>query len=269
MQIRKTLNKIIDKHDTDTYYLLLSAGLDSQSLLFSALELGKNVIVVSFTRDDRESRDFKKAKAIAETLGLEFIPVYLPTSLSDIKKYTLMLSNTYECKGKTEFECTYPMLFAYKAIKEHSTSVPVILSGLAADCFYVLSKNGIIHFKDEPDAFREKVFFKENYCQKRQHEILKKEFDIQHVMPYLSMEMFNLFKGVSWNECNTPKQKNHVRDQYKDELIENHYFPHRSYQSGDNGISDLFKQLVDSDWNIKNWKSAVGIFNAVTKGEIK
>jgi asparagine synthetase B (glutamine-hydrolysing) len=269
MQIRNTLSKIIGEHDTDTYYLLLSAGLDSQSLLFSALELGKKVIVVSFTRADRESRDFKIAKAIAGKLELEFIPVYLPTSLSDIKKYTLMLSTQYECKSKTEFECTYPMYFAYKAIREHSATTAVMMSGLGADCFYVLSKNGIIHYKDDPDTFREQTFLKENYCQKRQHAILKKEFDIQHIIPYISTEIVNLFKGVSWDECNTPMQKIHVRDQYKDELIEKHYFPHRSYQSGDNGISDLFKQLIDSDWNTKNWKSAVGIFNAVTNGEIK
>ena len=120
MEIRKTLTNIINKVDTNKFYLLLSAGLDSQSLLFSALESGKEVVVVSFTRDDHESRDFKKARAIAEKLKLEFLPVLLPSTLDDIKKYSLILSSKYECKGKTEYECTYPMIFAYRKIKEHA-----------------------------------------------------------------------------------------------------------------------------------------------------
>jgi asparagine synthetase B (glutamine-hydrolysing) len=269
MEVRKTLTKIIDEYDSDAYYILLSGGLDSQSLLFSALELGKTVIVVSFTRDDYDSRDFIAARSIAEKLQLEFIPVYLPTTLDDVKRYTLMLSKTYNCTSKTEFECTYPMYFAYNAIRDHAVGhKPVILSGAGADFYYVLSKNGVINFKDDPDTFRAEKFSKANACQQMQHAILQEDTGVRLLAPYRNMEIFNLFKGSTWDECNLPMQKNHVRTQYKDDLIAGHYYPHRAYQVGKNGISDMFKQLVDSDWNIKNWKTATGIFNAVNKGDI-
>lgn len=268
IQIRKTLNNVIGRIENERVYVLLSSGLDSQSLLFSSLELNKDVVIVSFTLKNKESRDFKKAKSIAEKLNLEFLPVYLPSDIKTLSQHVLSLANKYKCKSKTEFECTYPMLFAYKEISNHANGKATIVSGLGADCFYVLSKRGILHFKDKPDEFREATFFKENYCQKLQHEILMEEYNLEHVMPYLSMDVFNLFKGTTWEECNKPQQKNPVREQYKDELISGHFFKHTNFQLGDSGIADSFTQLLDTEWNFNNWKSVIGIYNAVVSGKI-
>lgn len=266
--IRKTLNEIISEVKTETVYLLLSSGLDSQSLLFSSLEIGKKVVVVSFTREDHDSRDFKKAKSMASHLGLEFLPVYLPHSLEDIKKYSLVLADKYKCKTKSEFECTFPMIFTYSKIKEHlNCKKGTIVSGLGADCYYVLSKKGILHFKDDPDTFRLNTYSKENYCQKRQHQILKKEHDIEHLIPYLDSRVFDIFKGKSWVECNKPMQKNDVREQYKDDLIKGHYYLHTNYQLGDSKIAKSFEVLLESDWNTKGWKSVVGIYNSLQNGK--
>lgn len=268
MKIRKTLNNIINEIDDNTIYLLLSSGLDSQSLLFSALEMNKNVVVVSFTRNDYESRDFKIAKAMAKKLKLEFLPVYLPTTIQEIANYSIILAKKYKCKTKTEFECTFPMIFSYKEISNHAKRKAIIVSGLGADCYYVLSKKGILHYKNKPDEFRNMTYKKENYCQVNQHNILKKEFDIEHCIPYFDKRIFDLFKGSTWDECNRPKQKYHVRDQYKKDLIPNHYFNHTNYQLGDSGIADLFSNLINTSWNTKNWKSVTGVYNAIVKGDI-
>jgi asparagine synthetase B (glutamine-hydrolysing) len=268
IKIRDTLNEIISEIEDDTIYLLLSSGLDSQSLLFSALELNKKVVVVSFTRVDYKSRDFKAAKSIAERLNLEFLPIYLPTKTKDIANYALILAKKYKCRTKTEFECTFPMIFVYKKISNHAKKKATIVSGLGADCYYVLSKKGMLHYKSKPDEFRSMTYEKENYCQINQHDILKSEFNLEHIVPYLDKRVFNLFYGKTWDECNKPKQKSHVREQYKKDLIPNHYFNHTNYQLGDSGIADLFSSLLDTNWNTKNWKSVTGIYNAVVKGEI-
>ena len=62
IEIRKTLNILINNIKDEPIYVLLSGGVDSQSVLFSALELKKKVIVVSFTIDNHLSRDFLSAK---------------------------------------------------------------------------------------------------------------------------------------------------------------------------------------------------------------
>lgn len=267
--IRKTINNIIQKEvSDDTVYILLSAGVDSQSVLFSCLELNKKVIVVSFTREDHDSRDFLCAKNIAEKLKLEFIPVYLPTNLSVISENLLYLKNTFDCKLKTDYECMFPMVLAYQAIEKHSGGGATIVSGLGADTYYLLSKKASIHYKDRPDVYRDMLYFNPNYSQRCKHEQLSKTLGFNHVMPYFRDDVYNLFKGKSKKEVNFPLEKNDVREQYKDELIPKLHFKHTSFQKGDSGISDLFIPLVESDWNIKNWISITGIYNALSRGDI-
>ena len=149
--IRKTINSIIEKEALDdTVYILLSGGVDSQSVLFSSLELGKKVIVVSFHI------------------------VVLPTDMKTISEKILYLSKTFDCRLKTDFECFYPMLFAYEAIEKHSGGKATIVSGLGADTYYLLSKKASIHYKDRPDEYRDLLYFNPNYSQRCKHEQLSK-----------------------------------------------------------------------------------------------
>lgn len=272
ISIRKTINKILENELTsETVYVLLSAGVDSQSVLFSCLELGKKVIAVSFTRDDHESRDYLCAKNIAEKLELEFISVPLPTDVKTISEKILVLAKDYGCKLKTDFECMYPMLIAYDAIKKHANGSKDIniTSGLGADTYYLLSKRAILHFRDKPDVYRDLLYFDPNYSQRCKHEKLCSNEGFNHVMPYFRDDVYNLFKGKSKKEVNFPLEKNDVREQYKNDLIDKLYFEHTSFHKGDSGISDMFKLLLETEWNIdKKWKSVVGIYNAVHKGII-
>lgn len=267
--IRKTINDIITREvDSDKVYILLSGGVDSQSVLFSCLELGKEVVAVSFTREDHESRDFLCGKGIAEQLGLEFLPVLLPTDLETISEKILYLGQHFDCKLKTDFECMYPMILAYDAINKHSGGSATIVSGLGADTYYLLSKKASIHYKHRPDEYRDLLYFNPNYSQRCKHEKLSDILGFNHVMPYFRDEVYNLFKGKSKKEVNSPLEKNDVREQYKDELIEKLHYKHTSFQKGDSGISDMFEALIDSEWNIKDWRSVTGIYNSIAKGEI-
>ena len=210
--LRKTISSLVDDVDSDLVYVLTSGGLDSQSIIFSALEVGKQVVIVSFTTQGHESRDFKSAKKIAMKLDLLFLPVIIPTDLETIKRDSYTLGNELECRTKSEYECTHPMIYAYDVISQHADGKAYILSGLGADCFYVLSKKGKIHYSHRPDEFRYMTFNKENYCQRRQHVILEEKYNCVMVTPYLTDDIYNLFEGTTWDECNRPKQKNHVRE---------------------------------------------------------
>lgn len=271
--IRKTITNILNNETTsDTMYILLSAGVDSQSVLFSCLELGKKVVIVSFTREDHESRDFVCAREIAKQLDLEFIPVLLPTDVKNITETLLELAANHDCRLKTDFECMYPMLYAYKAIEKHAKENNIadinITSGLGADTYYLLSKKASIHYKNRPDEYRDLLYFNPNYSQRCKHEAFCKKKGFNHVMPYFRDEVYNLFKGKSKKEVNSPKEKNDVREQYKDELIENLVFKHTSFQKGDSLISDIFPILLDTEWNTNNWRSVTGIYNALAAKRI-
>lgn len=272
-EIRKAITNIINKESTnDNIYILLSAGIDSQSVLFSCLELNKKVFIVSFTREDHESRDFKCAREISKQLSLDFIPVYIPIDLTNITDKILLLSNKFECKLKTDYECMYPMLFAYNEIEKHAKLNNIkeinVTSGLGADIYYLLSKKAAVHYKNKEDEYRDLLYFNPNYSQRSKHEKYCDERGINHIMPYFTDEVYNIFKGTTKKEINTPKEKNDVRDQYKNEIIDNLLFKHTSFHKGDSFISDIFTILLDSEWNIKEFKSVTGIYNAVSKNII-
>ena len=243
----------------------LSSGIDSASVLFALLECGKNVTVYSFTMADNESRDFKEAKDIAKKLDLMFVPVYLPRSINSLKTDCLRLHRVYGCVKKTDYICTWPYLYLTSAVGES-----VLATGMAADGHFVISKKAMIHYKDKPEEFRKQYFSNPTRCQLPFRTKLAKENHIRLFEPYLETEMYDYLLHSTWIECNRPKQKMPIRrafpDMYSRYGIKIHN--HTNFQLGDSGISEHFGALLDTDWNTHNYKSVVGIFNAVNRGEL-
>jgi asparagine synthetase B (glutamine-hydrolysing) len=266
----KTLKDILEagasKHTDKSVAILLSSGVDSQSVLFSLLNVGITPVVYSFTLDNHESKDFKKASYIADLYNLKFVPILLPTDI-DTLKTDLKILKGYGAKSKTDFECGWPMLYAYKTITEN-----VIASGLGADGHFCISKKGMIHYKDRIDEFRNNLFTNIRYAQQPIHKLLASEYNKECYFPYLSDEVRMHFIGKSWNQINKPMQKQTVRDTYPDDFLKCKPTLHTNYQKGDSGIDKLFESLIESDWNIGNgnrkWKSVVGIYNAIVSGKI-
>ena len=268
--IRKMITSILKKDlKHETVYVLLSGGIDSQSVLFSSLSLKKKVIVVSFTPAGHESTDFKSAKKIADTLSLDFLPVYLPTDLDTVSSTLIFLHKEYQCKKKTDFECMYPMHFAYQSIKDHAQNNDYsITSGLGADIYFLLSKKACIHYKNKEDEYRQLLYSDKSYSQRNKHEHYCEKNNVNHVMPYFYEDVFNLFKGTTKDQCNKPRQKEPIVSQYEDDIIENSYFKHSSFQKGDSKIELIFTPLLDTEWNTKNWVSITGIYNSIAKNII-
>ena len=69
--------------------VLLSAGVDSSSVLFALLEAGKRVTAYSFCLDDRTSTDVKYAQITAKEFGVPFVQIPLPTSIDVLREEIL------------------------------------------------------------------------------------------------------------------------------------------------------------------------------------
>lgn len=247
--------------DTDIG-IALSSGIDSVSVLLALLECGKNVTAYSFTLDGVESRDYLGAKNLANQLDLKFVSVFLPIDLAILKKDIFSMAKKYGCKKKTDFECFWPYMYLMKRVEEN-----VIASGMAADGYFAISRAGSIHYKDNIQQFREKYFSNPGRCQLIQRTKLANELNKTLFDPYLSKEMYDLLYESTWYECNKPHQKMPIRIAFDyDKYIRIHQ--HTNFQLGDSGIAKHFNQLVDSDWNKRQYKSTTGIFNSVVRGEL-
>lgn len=69
--IRDVLIECASRIPDNKVALLLSAGMDSQALLFALKEASKEPVVYSFTLEDRESLDFRRARETANIFNCE------------------------------------------------------------------------------------------------------------------------------------------------------------------------------------------------------
>ena len=206
--IDRLLEKIVKKECKDKEIaVLLSGGVDSNSVLFSAKRVGKTVHCYSFHLDTGPSYDSEKAKQVCEEHNFKLTLVEVPTN--NLEKDFIKLAEKYKCQKKTHFECTFPFMYVFPKIKEK-----YVLSGWAADGHFGLSKKANMHFKhpkEKFDEFRKDYFSVENPVGVRQIQMLCKEYNKVLSVPYLDKKVFDYFIQFDWDRLNKPMQKYGIR----------------------------------------------------------
>jgi asparagine synthetase B (glutamine-hydrolysing) len=235
--------------------VLLSGGVDSAAVCFALQEVGKTVVAYTFTLDDRESSDFLAAKQVARVLRCAWVPVRLPTSIKALQEDMIRLRDL-GAKSKTDFECSWPMIYAY-----HAAAQTVVCSGMGADGHFCISKKGMIHYRDRIDEFRMKLYGSRTYAQQHLHRALANEHQKVAELPFLLEKMKAEFIGTTWDQLNKPKQKQALLDAFQTEFKNIRVRPHTNLQLGDSGISAHIAKLLRSEWNYRGHRSVVGIFN--------
>lgn len=257
--VKFVLESFAKDPEVDDVAVLLSAGIDSSSVLFSLLSAGKKPKAYTFGLKGYDSTDMIYAKKTAQEFGIPHTRIDLPLSMHELIDDISMLV-CFGAKGKTDIECGWPMLYAYQQIKERH-----IFSGLGADGHFCISKKGMIHYRDRIDEFRNMVFDNPRYAQAHIHDELALRYKKIHVRPYMTKAMREVFLGTTWDEVNKPRQKQPILDAYSEEFKRIKVFKHSNFQLGDSGISQHFEMLLDSPWNKKNHKSVVGVYNYFIK----
>lgn len=268
LRVRECLLNAVKPYRKEKHAVLLSAGVDSHSILFSMLELGMKPVCYSFTLKGHESRDFKVAKATAKTFGLKFVPIYLPTDPKVILAGLHDVIKTMKPEGKAAVECLYVFKIAIDAIKEKR-----IGAGLGADLYFVLSKTGTMHYKDNADGWRLPKF-KADQGPKSQLSTLQNYCKAQGKVwfsPWQTKEMLREFVKRSWDEVNKPKQKNPVHEQYAEYMKQVRTYQHTSLHLGDSGIRESFEALLKIKELNPDGKAKCpsSIYNRMISGEIK
>jgi len=237
------VNIIRDQVPTDTVGILLSGGVDSLSLGFAAHRLGKKITAYTFHLEGDKSYDAHKAEEVSKEFGWDCKTIVVPKNnlADDFKR----LVKDYDCRKKTHFECTFPFLYVFPYIKES-----YLLSGIGADGYYGVSKKAILHFEDPKeqfDQFRRNYFMPHNVTGFRQIEQLANERDIKLIHPYIyHNEVREYFFRYDWFQLNQPKQKQVVRDAFKEEFDRvTNVKDHINLQLGSN-IDHLFETLLDN-----------------------
>jgi len=242
-----------------------SGGIDSASLVMAAKDLGKKQIIVSFTFDDFESHDFKSARLLAKHFNIDFLPVILPSDQNEIVETVHYLIKEIKCKKKSAIECMFPFVYLIKVLKENK--IKTLVTGLAADGHFGLSKKAMIHYSKDDKKFQQlrQEYFStyESAHIIRLHKLCHKN-EIKVENPYFSPLVFDLWINKNWQELNKPRQKEAIK-KYFPELDKFKIKPHTNLQLGDSKIAQRVGSAVVSKYK-PYAKSPVGIYNRIAKG---
>lgn len=258
-KLRTELIKRVKPYKGQRVAIPMSAGVDSHSALFAALNAGAKPVIYSFHLDGVQSRDFKIAQATAKHFKLPFREVVLPSDTETLIKDVRKLAR-FGARSKTDFECFWPMRYMIPQIKEQA-----MFTGHGADSLYCLSRKASQHFRGREDEFRSQAFANKRAFQRHLIVKLCKRYDIKYVPIFYCDPILNLFQGSTPADINKPIQKAVSRFAFPEEFEQIKVYTHTSFQLGDSGISKHFETLLDSKLNKKGYKSVRGIYNEVLR----
>ena len=269
----KAIRSLILEHcqDTENVGVFLSGGVDSNAILAGYLANGVRPMVISFCLNGRPSSDFRTAQKTAKQEGLVFTPIFLPTGLETVLGDLQSLILNYGLRRKAGIESFWPCWYAIREARK--IGIRVIANGLTAGGLFGDDRDCSIRGHgadgDDPtwlDEIRAEKFANPDYGQKLAWDKLTTELGIKVVSPYRDPRFREILYGHSYKSCNTPEQKQPIRDAFP-EIMKWNVKKHVNLQLGDSGISALFSELVNHPVNTKGYKSVVGIYNEIIRGQ--
>lgn len=249
--------------DAQHIALLLSGGVDSLSLGFAATNLGLKVNAYTFQIENSPSQDSKVAQKASDIMGWDFNLIRVP--IHNLESDFLKLANQYLCQKKTQFECTFPFLYVIPKIQEK-----YILSGIAADGHFGLSKKAMMHYrtpKSKFDTFRKDYFSGKNPAGQIQQKQLIEEYKKIQVAPYLDQRIYDFFIQYDWETINKPYQKMFTLKAYPEYFKQVGRRPHGNLQLVAR-IPHYFERLLDSSLNINNRTRVMDLCHDYRKGTL-
>ena len=265
--IDKIIEKVIQETATDKEVaVLLSGGADSLSVALAANRLGYKIHAYSFHLKDQPTYDASKAEDASNKMGWQFTKVIVP--IDNLVQDFHTLRTKFSCVKKTHYECTFPFLYIYPLITEK-----FVLSGVAADGHYGVSKKACLHFKEPKekfDQFREEYFTQSNPAGLLQQIELSKKYNKTFVAPYLDAKVIQFFRQYDWFELNKPFQKHHVVNSFTEFKQIGKPKQHINLQLGA-GIDKAFESLLQyNDINFKNRKRMLDVYRDwKDRGEVR
>lgn len=246
--------------------VLLSGGVDSTSVLLSLLLAGRTPVAYSFVLEGTVSTDFLLARQVARSLGVEFRSVILPRSVDRLVEDVRLLVRG-GLRSKADIECAWPRWHALRAVREGH-----LATGDGADGYFGVSRRAVVRWSKDPapmDPFRDEYLDKPNRAQVGTLRSWAAARSVEVWTPWWARAMRDAYRGTSWRDVNRPREKEPVRRAFSAEFSKLPKLPkHTNLQLGDSGISAHFEGLLATDLNRRGYRSVVGVYNAVARGEV-
>lgn len=254
-------NNIIDKSDVA---ILFSGGMDSLSLLLSCLDLDIKPVLYTFYLKSYESQDLIYSRKIAKRYDLKLEEIIIEDEdIENLKKDVEYIINHFNVYLKTQVQCIYPFLYVIPRIKEK-----YVLTGLCADDIYGTCRS-LAKISNDKDNFNKSRLERVKNIHSSSYTEIKsicKENNKTLIAPYKeNLEIINLFMNLDYKQMNSPKQKNLMYKDYKEELESLKIYRRNSNLQCNSKIREFHDKLLDTNLNSKNYKVVSAIYKNIYK----
>lgn len=270
-ELRKRLLSVLDSEkNKNINALFFSGGVDSTTILFALLELGRKPDLISFKLKDIESKDYLIGKEIADYYGLNYICVELPSDREGILKDVIDIIPELNYPLKTHIQCSIP--FKYMSPVLSKLGHTKAFTGLYAGFIFGFNKKTNMAYKEHGEEFTR------NLRIKMMNNVKISDYDIEKISLLYGIELITPYKGsdfsdwmmhLPYKELHTGKPKSIAVDAFKEYWLLN---DKKWYRSGNNlqivsGIRERHDELLlnDAELNPSDAKGIIAIYNNLRK----
>lgn len=257
--IRKYINTYISKNiNKRSVAILFSGGVDSQTILFSCLDLKIKPTLYTFCLDNYTSEDMIYTRNIAKIFNLKLYEILIKTDDKEsVEKEIKDIMARFKTSRKTKIQCIYPILKMLPYIKED-----IILSGLCADDLYGSSRSVAKHYKDKNEFYNKRYLNDKDINSSSYFQIktLIEDEGKKFIAPYKECEELRKYLlSKNFYELHKPKQKQVAIDDYP-EILQFNLYRRNSNLQCNSKVRDWQDKLFLND-NIYGYKNISGIYN--------
>lgn len=248
--------------------VLFSGGLDSISVLLTALELGYVPTLYTFYLEGYVSKDLETSRRVAQHYNLPLVEVEIKKDVDVMVEQVKSIIKRFSLNKKTQIQVVHPMSNVVPCIKEQ-----YILTGLEADTLYGNSRNmrKLVNDVDEFYNVRLRAIQDPKNASYQFIKQLVEEEGKELIAPYKeSQSIIDYFLNLPVNEIRYGKQKRQTYEAFRDEIDELKLYRRSSNMQVNSGIREFHDELLTSQYNTVQAKSVIAIYNRFikeTKGE--
>tara|TARA_B100000029_G_scaffold90607_1_gene80408 strand:- start:1643 stop:2443 length:801 start_codon:yes stop_codon:yes gene_type:complete len=253
-------NEIADEKRIGIFF---SGGTDSLTCLFTCLELNLKPILYTFHLENYISEDVITSQKIANYYDLELKKIIIKKNKDELVHDVKNLVKNYHINNKIRLQILYPFPHILKKVSE-----PLILTGLSADTLYGTNyhskMNNVTNFNeirknsinsDEIDGYVSLKKMVENENKKL-------------IAPYRNPKIIEHFLSFSWNQLNTPLQKNLSYEAFDDYFKKLLIYRESSSLPINSKINEWHETIFSSKLNKNNRKHLDEIIQDILEDRI-
>jgi len=252
----------------DINAIYFSGGVDSTTILFALLELGRRPDLISFKQEGIDSKDIEVGMAIAKAYNLNYQFCELRSDregvVDDVQKVMSLIKHPL----KTHIQCSIP--FYHMSRELHKLGHTKAFSGIAADKIFGLNKKMNMMYsrcgEEELRRFRRTELYINPKLSSFDIALVSEDGGVELFDPYRDKQISEWMLNVPFKELHTGRDKSIAVDAFagywaKDE---GWYRPRDNLQIV-SGIRELHDNLILKDDSVNSKDPLFGKAKSIIK----